>query len=302
MIALETMRDRFVTVVGELLDKDPRAVVVLADIGVARFAEEGVIERHPDRVVNVGIREQAMVGVAAGMALEGFRPIVHTYAPFMVERAFEQIKLDFCHQGVGAVLVSVGASHDWAKGGRTHHAPADVALVSTLPGWKIHVPGHADEAELALRQAMSVDKPVYIRLSEASNATAHVEAVEGTVVVRSGSAESATVIAIGPMLDRVVQATADRDVTVLYAATAVPLAGEALRRCRSEDIVIVEPTLEGTSVPLLAELLRDRPRRLLGIGVGRVELRRYGSADEHDAAHGLDVAGLRRRIDVFLRS
>ena len=69
-----------------------------------------------------------MVSVGGGLALAGLRPIVHTYAPFLVERAFEQVKLDLGHQGARAVLVSIGASYDAARGGRTHQAPEDVAL------------------------------------------------------------------------------------------------------------------------------------------------------------------------------
>ena len=109
-------------------------------IGVGRMP---AAERaHADRVINVGIREQLMIGVASGLALTGFRPIVHSYAPFLVERPYEMLKLDLGHVDVGAILVSVGASYDSAANGRTHQTPEDVAIVSALPGWRIHVPGH----------------------------------------------------------------------------------------------------------------------------------------------------------------
>src|SRR5919204_4339037 len=130
------MRERFVRTGTALLAEDPRTALVLADISAAAFAPAA--RRHPDRVINVGIREQLMVGVAGGLALTGQRPIVHSYAPFLVERAYEQIKLDLDHQGVGAVLVSVGASYDRAAAGRTHLAPADVALIDTLRHWTVH--------------------------------------------------------------------------------------------------------------------------------------------------------------------
>ncbi|HET9254917.1 MAG TPA: transketolase, partial [Pseudonocardiaceae bacterium] len=122
-----TMRTRFADTVSELLTEDPRTALVLADISAALFTEQQA--RYPDRVINVGIRESLMVSGAGGLALTGLRPIVHTYAPFLIERSFEQIKLDLTHQGVSAVLVSVGASYDWPEGGRTHQSPGDIALL-----------------------------------------------------------------------------------------------------------------------------------------------------------------------------
>lgn len=96
---MDTMRDRFAPVLSQILDEDPRVAVVLAEIGAAPFA--GAARRHPERVINVGIREQLLVGAGAGLALAGMRPVMHTFASFLVERPFEQVKLDFGHQGVG---------------------------------------------------------------------------------------------------------------------------------------------------------------------------------------------------------
>ena len=298
---MDTMRDRFVAVTGDLFDTDDHLALVLADIGVDRFAQQGLLERHPSRVVNVGIREQLLVGFAAGLALEGFRPVLHTYAPFLVERPFEQLKLDFAHQGVGGIFCSVGASYDWAEGGRTHQSPGDVALLSTLPGWHVCVPGHPDEVETLYRTAASSDDCIYLRLSEYVNASARPVAGAGFTRIRRGSKSSPTVIGVGPMLDRVIAATADMDVTVLYTATPHPLDVGSLRGLMSStDVVIVEPYLEGTSAAALSAALSDVPHRLLAIGVPNSEHRRYGAPAEHDAAHGLDIAGIQARIGRFL--
>ena len=294
------MRDRFTNVSGELLDERPELVVVLADISLSYFVKTGVVERHPQRVLNVGIREQLLIGFSAGLALEGFRPIVHTYAPFLVERPFEQIKLDFGHQGLGAVLVSVGASYDAAAAGRTHHAPEDVALMSTLPGWNVHVPGHPDEAEAVLRSAAAGTGLDYIRLGTAVNpqATAY---SGGLTPVRRGSDRAVTVIAVGPSLSPVLEATADLDATVLYATTVRPFDAETLREfLGSPAVVLVEPYLAGTSSGEVSAALKDISHRLLALGVDRRELRRYGNRSEHDRAHGLDAAGIRRSITDFL--
>lgn len=296
---METMRDRFLKTTTAILDEDPRAAVVLADISVAGL--RSAARRHPERVVNVGIREQALIGVAAGLALEGLRPIAHSYAPFVVERPFEQIKLDLGHHDVGAVLVSVGGSYDWAEGGRTHQAPEDVPVLGTLPGWQIHVPGHPDEVEVLLRRAMAHDDRVYIRLSEAQNSAPHELPAYRSVVARRGSSVAPTVIAVGPMLDRVLEATAGVDATVIYAATVRPFDHRTLMSvAAAPEVAIVEPYQEGTSAGEIALALEHRPHRLLSIGVPRSETRRYGTMHEHDAANGLDAAGIRLRLNRFL--
>ena len=295
---MSAMRARFTETVARALDEDPRLALVLADIGVAPFDRLGVVERHPRRVVNVGIREQLLVGVAGGLALEGFRPVIHSYAPFLVERPFEQLKLDLGHQDVGAVLVSIGASYDAAHEGRTHQAPEDVALVASLPGWTIHVPGHADEAETLLRRALAGDGRVYVRLSEEENA-APVRG-DGFAVVRPGRRGAPLVVAVGPTLDEVLAATAGLDVAVAYTTTVRPFDARGLRAVAGTDVVLVEPYLAGTSAAEAAAALVDRPHRLLALGVRNAELRRYGTGAEHRAAHGIDAAGIRSSLDAFL--
>jgi transketolase len=293
----DTMRDRFARVTSQLLDEDPRLAVVLAEIGLAGFARAR--RRHPERIINVGIREQLMISVASGLALSGLRPIAHSYTPFLIERPFEQVKLGLAHQGAGAILVSVGASYDASNSGRTHQAPEDVALVSSLPDWEIHVPGHPDEAELLLRDAVAADGNVYIRLAGQANAEPVPIEPGRFHVVRRGS--QAVVMAVGPMLDRTLEATEGLDLTVLYAATVRPFDAETLRaELQTATVVLVEPYLQGTSAMLISEALGSTPHRLLSIGVRRMEHRQYGSPEQHDEAHGLDVASLRHRIAQFV--
>jgi len=298
---METMRERFVAIATELVDRNPRIAVVLADITAAQFGSAAA--RHPDRVINVGIREQLLIGVTGGLALAGLRPIAHTFPSFLVERPFEQVKLDIGHQGAGAILVSTGASYDMSAEGRTHQAPGDVALLDTLDGWTIQVPGHPDEAEQLLRDAAARDDRVYLRLSDDSNGAPQTVAAGHFLPVRTG--RRGTVVAVGPMLRPVLDAVAGLDVTVLYAVTVRPFDAVTLHRAvvasGSADVVLVEPYLAGTSSREVGEALVDVPHRVLGLGVGRAELRRYGTPAEHAAAHGLDPASLRERIAAFLR-
>ena len=286
-----TMRERFYDLARQALERDERVAVVTAEIGTDAI---GPHARH----FNVGIREQLMIGVAAGLALEGYRPVAHSYTPFLVERPYEQVKLDLGHQGLGAVLVSTGASYDAARAGRTHQAPEDVAALAALPGWTIHVPGHPDEVERLFARALATDDRVYIRLTEEEN-VARVDG-DGVVVLRRGSADAPFVLAVGPTLSETLKATADLDATVAYTATVRPLDGDTLRAEAGGDVVLVEPYLAGTSTAELAAALFDRPTRICSLGVPLAEFRRYGAPAEHRAAHGLDAAGIRSSIERFL--
>ena len=290
-------RATFAQTAAQLVDEDLSVALVYAEISGQHLGD--VERRHPDRVVNVGIREQLLVSVGAGLALTGMRPIVHTFGSFLVERAFEQLKLGFGHQGVGGVLVGSAGSFDIAAGGRTHQAPGDVPLVDTLPGFRIHVPGHADEVEQLLRTAVAGDGRDYIRVVSQQNDTAFPVRPGHFHVVRRGT--QATVLAVGPTLSPVLDAVAGLDVGVLYASTVRPFDSKTLRGViGTPDVVLVEPYLAGTSARFVDDALLDVPHRLLSLGVRDPELRRYGTAEEHIAAHGLDATGLRASITRFL--
>jgi transketolase len=290
---MTTLRQRFYELAREALDEDDRVAVVTAQIGTEAIGE------HP-RHFDVGIREQLMIGIAAGLALEGHRPVAHSYTPFLVERPYEMLKLDLGHNDLGAVLVSIAASYDAAHEGRTHQAPEDVALVAALPGWTIHVPGHVDELAGLWRRALAGDDRVYIRLSEETN-HARVDG-GGFTVLRRGEPGAPLVVAVGPTLTPVLEATVGRDVTVAYLATVRPFPLDGVRDALGDgtDVVLVEPYLAGTSAPEVAVALRDRPHRLLALGVPNAEFRRYGTGAEHRAAHGLDAAGVARSLEEFL--
>jgi transketolase len=290
---MTTMRQRFDDLTRAALEDDERVAVVTAQIGTDGIGE------HP-RHFDVGIREQLMIGVTAGLSAEGYRAVAHSYTPFLVERPYEMLKLDLGHNDLGAILVSIGASYDAAREGRTHQAPEDVALVAALPDWTIHVPGHPDELDGLLHDAFAGDGRVYVRLSEEMN-HARVDG-GGFTLLRRGSPGAALVVAVGPTLRPVLEATVDRDVTVAYLATVRPFPHDELREALADgtDVILVEPYLAGTSAPEVSVALRVRPHRLLALGVPNAEFRHYGAGAEHRAAHGLDAAGIARSLAGFL--
>jgi transketolase len=291
---MRDMRQAFGATVSDLLEHDPRVAVVLAEISTSYF--ERATAAHPDRVVDVGIMEQTMVGVAAGFAMEGFHPIAHSLSPFMAERPYEQLKLDFGYQGLGGTFVGVGGSYDYASSGGTHHSPADAGLMLGIPGMEVLIPGHGDEVDRLLRSCYANGRPSYLRASVTTNAEAH-EAGPGRIeVLRRGA--DATALAFGPMLDRTVAACEGLDVTVAYTTSLRPFDAEGLVAIAGEApvLVTVEPFYEGTAAPVVTAALADRPMRYASIGVPRAFIHAYGSSEDLDADVGLDEAGIRRSV------
>jgi hypothetical protein len=159
------MRKAFIKTVRSELDRDQALMVFLGDISVAGFLSPE--DKLIDRVFNCGILEQAMTSFAAGCASAGFYPIVQTIIPFLVERAFEQIKLDFCAQRHRGLIVGVGGGLEYSKLGSTHHTLWDTALLSNLEGLTLFTPTvGAAEVETILRSFISERELAYARLTE----------------------------------------------------------------------------------------------------------------------------------------
>src|SRR5262249_10087020 len=166
---------------------------------------------------------------------------------------------DFGYQGLGGTLASVGAPYDYGTEGGTHHSPGDVALMLTVPGAEVLVPGSAAELDTLLRSTYANGRLTYLRASVAQNDEAFDVASGALQVIRLGT--RATVVAVGPMLSRTLAATEGLDVTVLYTASVAPFDAAALASVAGDDplVIAIEPFYEGTLIPSLAEALRHVP-------------------------------------------
>ena len=291
------MRQQMVKTLEELMTYDERLVVLLADISHGIFNKDN--PTFSQRILNLGILEQTVVSTAAGLAMEGFIPAVHSFAPFVVERPFEQLKDDFCYQQLGGNFISSGASYDYSVEGMTHHGPGDVQILRSLPGMQIVVPGTPGEFDALFHESYANGSPTYYRLTVKSNPAEYPVRFGELVVVKQG--KQATVIAVGPMLDSVLSAVEDLDVTVLYCTTVAPFDGETLRATsQSNKIVVVEPYYEGVLVPDVCAAMKQTPIRVETIGVPHKVLSRYGEPEQHDEALGLTPEGIRLRVERFL--
>ena len=143
------MRKQFPKSVGEIMAKDERVVVLLGDIGVYAFKDLSIT--YPQRVFNIGICEQSMVGMAAGLSMAGFIPVIHTIEPFLVDRAFEQIKLDFGYQELKGNIVGVDVSETAPNLGFTHQCPYALSHMRDVKGMNVFDPQTPDSFDVIFK-------------------------------------------------------------------------------------------------------------------------------------------------------
>lgn len=290
------MRETFVATTKEFIEKDPRIALVLGGISVASFND--IIARYPERVFDAGIMEQTDISVAAGMAVTGMIPIFHTIAPFLAERAYEQLKIDFGYQKLGGNFVSNGASIDYSSFGATHQCPGEIGILKQIPGMQIIVAGTPTEFDKLYRSCIANGCPTYYRLSRDCNSFDNDVEFGKANVIKKGS--RATVIAVGPMLKTVLQAVEDLDVTVLYYTTVEPFDSETLKQnCVSGKIVLCEPYYEGA---LLYDIYRSMAGRAISVkccGMPHEFCSHYGSTKQNMDYWELNSESIRRKVIHF---
>jgi transketolase len=145
---------------------NPKVCIVVADISpagsMAKFGQE-----FPDRFVNVGVAEQSMIGICAGLALKGFQPFAYTIATFSLYRPFEMVRDDLCYQNLPVTVVGMGAGVIYAALGGTHHSQEDITIAGALPNMQIIAPCDPDECTEATRWcAQQRNGPVYLRIGK----------------------------------------------------------------------------------------------------------------------------------------
>lgn len=203
------MRNAFAAEVTALAAADPRVVLLSGDIGNRLF--DDFKARCPGRFFNCGVAEANMIGVAAGMAMCGFRPIAYTITPFITTRCLEQIRVDICYHHVPVIVVGTGSGLSYASLGATHHSCEDIALLRALPHMTVVCPGDAVEVKLALRAALAYEEPVYIRLGKKGEPLVHQQPVDfaigKAIIVRPG--DDVCILSTGNTLALAVRAAED---------------------------------------------------------------------------------------------
>jgi len=299
------MRNAFADVIYEIGQKDSRICALVADISpagsIVKFREQ-----FPERFINTGVAEQAMIGIAAGLALKGMRPFCYTIATFSLYRPFEMIRVDLCYQNLPVTVIGMGAGVIYSTLGGTHHSMEDVAVASAIPNMTVLAP--CDPAEMRLMTewcATQSQGPVYMRLGKAGEPDLTASATDPLKVGKIRYLQRGTDIALisyGITMGMVMKVAAGleasgKSVSILSCHTIKPLDRVGIEQILSSHnrVAVVEEHVPhgglGSRVKEIAWEIGAKCR-LDTYSLKDEFVHCYGSHDELLAAHGLSVEGL----------
>jgi len=238
----------------------------------------------------MGICENALLSITAGLGAQGLHPFVHTIAPFLIERGYEQIKLDFCYNQFSGNIVTTGASFDYAWDGATHHCYSDLAILRLLPGMEVLQPGSKKELDTLIRSQYNNGHPTYYRLSDFGHSL-EVPVQFGKANLLKDTGAKVTVMTAGPILGNVMEACKDLPVNLVYFTTIKPIDKEAIARFRDTQILVVHDAFG------LAEAIHEVPDlRVSTLGLPDRYCVWYGTVHDIRKKISLDPDGIRNWV------
>lgn len=300
------MRDAFSRALVQAALDDPRRLLLTGDHGYALFDEFRA--RCPGQYLNAGVAEQNMVGVAAGLAKAGFRPVVYGLSAFVPVRVLEQIKLDVCYEELPVVFIGDGAGVVYSHLGSSHQSTEDVAALRALPHLAILSPADDREMTACLDLAFARAGPVYVRMGKADLGRVHAGEPALTwgrlCPVQAGNGPLAWV-ATGSMVRTALAASRSWPGSAVWSAPCLkPLDGAGLRRelaGRAAVVTLEEHSVFGGLGSAVAEAAAEEGTfRVCRIGVEDRFSRRCGTHAYLLREHGLDVPAVVRRVQAFL--
>lgn len=305
------MRNTFAEALYAIARDDPRIYIVVADISpagsMAKFREE-----FPERFINVGVAEQSMIGICAGLALKGCRPFAYTIATFSLYRPFEMVRDDLCYQNLPVTVVGIGGGVIYSTLGGTHYAQEDIAIAGAIPNMSIIAPCDPLEARAATEYVARREGggPIYLRFGKAGEPVLTENALEPFVFgklryLRRGS--DTCVLSYGVIMRKAAElaerlALRGRSVSLVACPTLKPLDRDGIASLLvSHDrvVVIEEHAPQGGLAPQTKQIAWDIGARctLHTFTLKDEFIHCYGSHDDILAAHGLSTERMLAAID-----
>lgn len=288
-------------------ERDPNFLVLSGDHGYALF--DAVRSRRPGQFVNVGVMEQAMVGIAAGLAKTGHRPLVYGLAAFVPLRVVEQIKMDVCYSRLPVIFIGDGAGLVYSTLGSSHQCGEDIATLRCLPYIRIYTPCDSYEMLASFEDALTYGGPVYIRVGKSDRPavnTSPLASVDSYFTHRLRNKDDACIVSMGSMTAISQVVAAENGVAHLSVFRLKPLATNtvALLAAFKRLIVIEEHSRYGGLASTLTDAFVDQGVPLPCIKVLSLQdhfAEHCGSYQYALSEHDLSDTAIRNRVRAILQ-
>ena len=300
------MRNAFSDALVAAALADPKVLLLTGDHGYALF--DAFRKARPEQYINCGIAEQNMVGVAAGLAKAGFKPIVYGLAAFVPVRVLEQIKIDVCYENLPVILIGDGAGLVYSHLGTSHQSTEDIACTRAIPSLTVLSPADRFEMTATMQLALQLASPVYLRVGKSDRGDVHpgpVRLQAGELLqVRKGTQRIA-LLATGSMV-RTGLELADQglDAEVWSVPSIKPLSAQQLAEIshRVDCIVTLEEhsIMGGLGACVAEEVAGHRPLPICRIGIEDRFSAYCGTWDYLLQEHRLDLPSVKLRVSSFL--
>jgi transketolase len=303
------MRTAFIQTLLKHAKRDPHIMLLTGDLGFSVF--ETYQKELPRQYINMGVAEQNMTGVAAGMATEGLRPIIYSIVPFVTMRNFEQIRNDICYQNLNVKIVGVGAGYSYGTYGHSHYGLEDIGILRTIPNLVILAPGDPLETTRATTLMLRHKGPVYLRLGKAGEPIIHKRApnfkIGKGIVLEEG--RDVTIIATSTMLEQAVlvaQSLSTCSVRLVSMPSIKPLDRALIRESARKTRAIVtieEHSIIGGLGSTVAEVLAEERLSVAFARIGTHDqfVKTGGLREYMRSLHGLTVKQITGAIRKLLK-
>jgi transketolase len=301
------MRKHFSAFIERVAEQNDDIVFVTGDLGYN--ALENIANKIGDRFINAGVAEQNMVGIAAGMASQGYRVICYSIAPFVVYRCLEQIRNDVCFHNLPVFIAGNGGGYGYGIMGSSHHAIEDLAALSGLPNMHCYVPAFIEDMNACLDAMFATARPAYFRLGLGKNMPADMKLTDYGAA-RINKKAQLTIIAQSPVVNNAVAAlntNAHNDKVELFVLNRMPLSElpadvqDSIKR--TSNVLTIEEHVAtgsmGSAVSLLTNELSLKLEKFTSLHAKGYPGGLYGSQSYHQQESGLDEGNITRIINSY---
>jgi len=301
------LRKTFSDTIEKLAVKDKDILFLTGDLGFNAF--ENLRESIGERFINMGVAEQNMVGVAAGLAHQGFKVFCYSIAPFIIYRCLEQFRNDVCFHKLPVFLVGNGGGYGYGIMGSSHHALEDIACISGLPNVTCYVPAFNDDLSPLLNEIVSAAMPAYLRLGLGKKSPAERMVIGAFTEIIKSEKPAATIIALGPLVNNILDALSNPDLKNsfdLFTLQTLPmqLHNRIIESIKSSGNLVIaeEHKSEGGIGERISLQLHERNIRInkfVPLAAKGYPDDRYGNQDFHQKQSGLDKESIEKVLKDF---